>query len=590
MSLSSGWWEDRQVPAGSLWEWGAGDGLLLKVAPGVKIRASSRGMRASVGPRAARVHFGAGGTGFSTGAGPVSLYRPASGRGRRSSAGPSRTSVATYERQLRQAQKSQQANDLQAVFDAIVNLHRQEFASPTAPMAPDPQPVDAAAIRQRHEQQAVRGLNIAQRSARALARQQAAEAATRDITAATTRGLEDQARHQRQLNEQWHRLLANDPGIVFATLTDAFDHNQAPAAVAGVHHAEASVVVMAPGIEVIPERMPKLTPVGNLSITKLTKSLRNSYYLGLVCGHVLVVVKQALAAAPGLQSVRVAVARRPPADAYGARTVECMLAALFTRQGLQGVRWHSADAIRIVQDASADLRIRVSATHELLPFDLSAEPDLAALLQAIDNQDAGSPPGEDVPATRDPAALAGSQLPGVAAAPGQQASALIKTSRHDRAVRAPAPSPRLPRPGKGTRRAEKKSRKVAGIAVGVFVLLFIIIAIATGGGHAKQTGNASTAATTAPARTATPSPTPTPHAKKARPHRTSPTAPATAPAVAQPPASATAPAGCYPLSDEGTCYEPGEYCRDDDHGTSGIAGDGQAITCEDNDGWRWEPS
>jgi hypothetical protein len=72
-------------------------------------------------------------------------------------------------------------------------------------------------------------------------------------------------------------------------------------------------------------------------------------------------------------------------------------------------------------------------------------------------------------------------------------------------------------------------------------------------------------------------------------------APATAPAATSappapaPPASVT-PASCYPLSDEGTCYEPGEYCRDDDQGTSGIAGDGEAITCEDNDGWRWEPS
>lgn len=48
--------------------------------------------------------------------------------------------------------------------------------------------------------------------------------------------------------------------------------------------------------------------------------------------------------------------------------------------------------------------------------------------------------------------------------------------------------------------------------------------------------------------------------------------------------------GCSPVSDSGTCYEPGEFCRDDDHGVSGSAGDGQAITCEDNDGWRWEPA
>jgi hypothetical protein len=50
------------------------------------------------------------------------------------------------------------------------------------------------------------------------------------------------------------------------------------------------------------------------------------------------------------------------------------------------------------------------------------------------------------------------------------------------------------------------------------------------------------------------------------------------------------PTACYPTTDSGGCYEPGEYCRDSDHGTSGVAGDGEAITCEDNNGWRWEPS
>jgi hypothetical protein len=42
------------------------------------------------------------------------------------------------------------------------------------------------------------------------------------------------------------------------------------------------------------------------------------------------------------------------------------------------------------------------------------------------------------------------------------------------------------------------------------------------------------------------------------------------------------------MTDEGGCYEPGEYCRTSDEGTSGVAGDGQPITCENNDGWRWE--
>lgn len=74
----------------------------------------------------------------------------------------------------------------------------------------------------------------------------------------------------------------------------------------------------------------------------------------------------------------------------------------------------------------------------------------------------------------------------------------------------------------------------------------------------------------------------------AQPTATPSSASAPPPAAPSPP-PATA-ASCYPLSDEGTCYEPGEFCRDSDHGVTGVAGDGETITCEDNDGWRWEPS
>ena len=88
----------------------------------------------------------------------------------------------------------------------------------------------------------------------------------------------------------------------------------------------------------------------------------------------------------------------------------------------------------------------------------------------------------------------------------------------------------------------------------------------------------------APPTSTPPTPTPAPATTAAQP-----IAPVAAPSPAPATASAT-PAGCYPISDEGTCYEPGEYCREDDYGTSGVAGDGEAITCEDNDGWRWEPA
>ena len=57
-----------------------------------------------------------------------------------------------------------------------------------------------------------------------------------------------------------------------------------------------------------------------------------------------------------------------------------------------------------------------------------------------------------------------------------------------------------------------------------------------------------------------------------------------------PPPTTAAPTSCHPLTDGGNCYEPGEYCRASDHGVTGVAGDGATITCEDNNGWRWEPT
>jgi cardiolipin synthase len=61
------------------------------------------------------------------------------------------------------------------------------------------------------------------------------------------------------------------------------------------------------------------------------------------------------------------------------------------------------------------------------------------------------------------------------------------------------------------------------------------------------------------------------------------------PPLSAPPPTSPAAAGCYPIDNEGGCYEPGEYCRDDDHAMTGRAGDGATITCEEESGgWFWE--
>jgi hypothetical protein len=362
--------------------WGGHVSFSVKLAPGVRIRASSRGLRASVGPRAARVHVGGGRTGISTGLGPVSLYASSRGGRRRGGGTPSRTSIAAHERQLRQAQKSQQAALLREVFRRTLNLHREEFATTSAPIAPPPPQIDAVAIRSRHEQQALQGIGPFKRSARAAARQQAAAAAAAEIDFLAAQARNAHVELQRNLNAQWQRLLANDPEVVTETLTAAFEDNEAPAVVAGVDCGEVVLMVLVPADDVVPERMPSTTSAGNLSLRKMTKAQRNAFYLSVVFGHLLATVRETFAVAPGVSSARVVAVRWSPADSYGRRKLECVFACVLARTSLSGIQWKSASAPEIVRDAAVAVLMN-SRSGDLRPVDLTNEPDITRLIDSV---------------------------------------------------------------------------------------------------------------------------------------------------------------------------------------------------------------
>lgn len=162
-----------------------------------------------------------------------------------------------------------------------------------------------------------------------------------------------------------------------------------------------------------------------------------------------------------------------------------------------------------------------------------------------------------------------------------------------------------PAPYRGRRRGEPwpARHKVLTGLLGLIALIIVIVA-ANSGGSPAPTGSSTTAGLTTPtaAASATAAETPSQHPTHAAVVHTAPPvtsqitptashAPTTrtsAP-VAPPPSSATS-AGCHPLTSGGKCYAPGEYCPSSDHGATGVAGNGEAITCENNKGWRWEPS
>lgn len=360
-------------------------GFSVRLAPGVRIRASSRGIRTSIGPRAARLHVGAGRTGFSTGAGPVGFYTSLSGT-RRSTGGSSRRSgVGSSQRVLAQATKAELAEQLRLALTNILNLHRQDFPAAQRPIAPEPPTVEVDAVRAKHRKQALDRISLLRRADRRAAKAQAELAAAAEIQDLEGQRADAKARHQAELDQWWTALSANDEDMVLAVLSAAFEDNEAPAVAVGVAGAELTTAVLVPGIDIVPERKPTMTAAGNLSLKKLTKTERYGLHAILVASHMLLTAREALAVAPGITGVRIVALQQSRVDAFGAPQIDVLLAAHFERSRLAAVRWDDTDANIIVHDAATEIVANIKrTTHELLPVDLDKEPAIRELVESIE--------------------------------------------------------------------------------------------------------------------------------------------------------------------------------------------------------------
>ncbi|MGY1741156.1 MULTISPECIES: DUF4236 domain-containing protein [unclassified Blastococcus] len=363
-----------------------GLGFSMKVVPGVRVRVSSRGVRTSIGPRAARVHIGGGRTGFSTGVGPVSYYASA-GSGRRPRP-QLRPSASSYQRQLTvspaAAAKADEAQRLARAFQGLLSIHRETFEPAQRPVAPPPPAPDSEAIHARHRQAALAGIGVFARAQRTAAKEAAGRAAEQEIHALRQEGSRQQAEYQQALDAWWHALVTNQPETVIGALAEAFEDNEAAAAPVGVAGDEVSVIVVIPGEHIVPERMPGTTASGNLSLRKLSKGDRAGYYTRAVMGHVMVTIREALAVAPGIRSVRVVALRNAGADAYGRPRLGCLLAGRWQRSALDRVAWQSADAATVAQDTASDLVMNLRGGKELQPLDLTKQPEIREVLAVVD--------------------------------------------------------------------------------------------------------------------------------------------------------------------------------------------------------------
>ncbi|WP_199516623.1 hypothetical protein [Nucisporomicrobium flavum] len=297
--------------------------------------------------------------------------------------------MAAQQRQAAQAERAAMAQQLADAFLRILNLHRVDFPAAQRPVAPEPGPPDRAAIYRHYEQQTLAGTGLFKRAERSAAKQQAAMWADAEATRQWAVLKNQQAQWQQALDQQWRALLSNDPSTVLQALAVAFEDNEAASAAVGVAGDEVSLVVVVPtASRAIPEQMPGRTAAGNLSLRKITQSDRADFFKQFVCGQILVTVREAFAVAPGIQRARVIVLRNDGRDPYGRPTMPCLAAVSVTRRALDGVRWHEADAIDILNAAAHEkLMNQKGRSKDLSPLDLSSEPEITALIDAVDLDD-----------------------------------------------------------------------------------------------------------------------------------------------------------------------------------------------------------
>jgi len=181
-------------------------------------------------------------------------------------------------------------------------------------------------------------------------------------------------------------LNAGDVQQTLDALAEAFEDNQAPAAPVGVDGTELSLIVLVPGEDAVPERLPNTTQAGNLTLRKLAKGERSALYLLLIAGHVLVTLREAFAVAPGVDAARVIAVRRSGPDIYGRAVLDCMVAGRWTRTAFNSVRWADADAGHILAGTATELVLN-QKRGQILPVDLSTEPEIRDLLSTMDTTD-----------------------------------------------------------------------------------------------------------------------------------------------------------------------------------------------------------
>jgi hypothetical protein len=349
-------------------------GFRVKVAPGVRIDVSGRGVRTTVGPPATRPP--AGGAELSTGAGPVSAYVSLGAR-RRRPVGHDRSSVAAYEAQLRadaRLDRVENARRAQRAFDRQLGVYREEFPPIEKPVA-EVQRIDAGARVLAAQHEAAARISPLKFRRRRAAREAAASAARAQAEVDQQEAIRARAQHQAEIDTAWQRLADNDPRVVLQALEEAFEDNEAPAAPIDCEGSSVSVLLRCPGVDgMVPTHRLAKTQAGRDTVRAYSRTRRNELYLAALLSHAYATVAQTFAIAPGIDSVTLLTV------SVGEGELTPIYCADVRRDEFRRGGWLRDDAPCLPPRHLVNIRGR---TAEVYALDLADEPHLSDVVRRI---------------------------------------------------------------------------------------------------------------------------------------------------------------------------------------------------------------
>jgi hypothetical protein len=200
----------------------------------------------------------------------------------------------------------------------------------------------------------ISGVPWYQRTDRRAARERAQERTAELLRVRSTAQTVASQLAQLEEDRRWDGLLTHDPGVVIDAVDQAFADNASESTCidAGVQEGTerfyVTVVVLFGTAEMIPDRKPALTPRGNPTLHKRSKTERNALHLRALASTVLATAKEAFAVALSADDVNVVVLQ----DSGDSRRPRPIYLGQFARRHFDQLDWATVDPVSVLLETA----------------------------------------------------------------------------------------------------------------------------------------------------------------------------------------------------------------------------------------------